>query len=243
MAFLSYINDADLVEITASLIQTLYDADLRTDLDRNKIDPFSALFLMGYYSMSEQAWRELEKKRQIQKSLENAIGTFHQRILGKMNGWRDLETGQVLDLRNAERRMVAEVKNKFNTTKGSHKKIIYDDLMTFLHTNPDYTAYYVEIIPSSSRPYGEPFVPPDNMEAGARRSRDDRLRKIDGYSFYQIAAREPDALKSLYTALPEVISVIKERLPQLFPAQKALADPGTAYFSIELFKKTYPWVR
>ncbi len=242
MTFLSFISDEQIIAITTSLIQTLERAITTKELDRNKIDPFSALFMMGYYGMSQEVWSINEKTRQTQKSLENAIGDFHQRVLGSMPGWEDLGKGNLIDLQNRELKLCAEVKNKYNTVKGSDRKGIYDNLANFLQTHPDFTAYYVEIIPEGASPYNKPFTPPDNTQPGKRRAANEYIRIIDGYSFYGLAAQKPGALKELYLALPNVIALIKKQKPQLFPKQDSIREKAELFFSESLFRKAYPWV-
>ena len=60
-------------------------------LYKNIVDPFSALFDASYQGISLSQWLELEKTRQIQKTFQNEIGSFHQQILGSIDGWEDLE--------------------------------------------------------------------------------------------------------------------------------------------------------
>jgi hypothetical protein len=103
--------------------------------------------------------------------------------------------------------VIAEIKNKYNTTKGNHKKQIYDDLTAVLAL-PQYEAhrgYYVEIIPKSGRRYDDVFTPPDNVSK-QRKLRNENIRRIDGYSFYALITDVPDALEQVYKALPRVIS-------------------------------------
>jgi len=45
-------------------------------------------------------------------------------------------------------KIIAEIKNKYNTTKGADKKTLYDNLeLALLNKYKGYTGYYVEIIP------------------------------------------------------------------------------------------------
>ena len=57
----------------------------------NVIDPFLALFRSVLQDMNGKQWLELEKARQIQKTLENSIGEFHQNILTSMPGWEKVD--------------------------------------------------------------------------------------------------------------------------------------------------------
>ena len=52
--------------------------------------------------------------------------------------------GGVVDIICENKKIVAEIKNKHNTTKGNHKKSIYDDLLSVLERYEGYTGYYVD---------------------------------------------------------------------------------------------------
>ena len=72
--------------------------------------------------------------------------------------------GGGLDVINEEKKIIAEVKNKFNTTKGNHKVEIYDAIKSKLKM-PQYAyyvGYFVEVIPQGKKKYDKPFTPPDN---------------------------------------------------------------------------------
>ena len=205
---LSFISDENLVQEVENVLRKVAEATEKVEIKlyNNKVDPFSAAFDSIRQKMSIEEWFEQEKVRQIQKSMQNAVGDFHQAVLGHVDGWSDLKVGGIADLRNNERKIVAEVKNKFNTTKGNHKKVIYDDLEVLISTlGNDYTGYYVEIIPSTKKPYDKPFVPSDNVTK-QRRPENEHIRVIDGKSFYALVTGEEDALRKLYNVLPTVIS-------------------------------------
>ena len=178
------------------------------NLHSNVVDPFSALFDALRQEISLTDWVDQEKTRQIQKTMQNALGEFHQAIIGSMDGWEDLPVGHIIDDRNMKRKIITEIKNKHNTTKGSDKKSIYDNLNSQLKGDyKGFTGYYVEIIPKGKRPYDKPFTPSDNVSR-KRRPINEKIRVIDGRSFYALASGHKDALKTLYTVLPEVISDI-----------------------------------
>lgn len=179
--------------------------ELHRDNNKNGRDVFTMLFGSMANDKPLEEWNEVLVQIQAQKSWQNSIGEFHQSILGSMHGWENLKTGEVLDIRNDERKIVAEIKNKHNTTKGNYKKMVYDDMLRFVEQNPEFTAYYVEVIPSQGKRYDVEFVPPDNATKEKRPS-NSRIRKIDGYSFYELAANEKDALKQVIDALPGIVN-------------------------------------
>ncbi len=181
------------------------------DLYRNTLDCFSASIDALVQGISLDEWLVQEKARQIQKTKQNAIGDLHQEIMGSIDGVVNLAKGNIIDIACDRLKIVAEIKNKHNTTKGNHKIDIYDDLVTVLN-KPEYhgyTGYCVEVLPKSRKTYNQPFTPPDNRTKQPVRSRED-IRVIDGRSFYALLTGCDDTIDELYQALPILVSVIIE---------------------------------
>lgn len=212
---LRFISDKNLATAVTRLLEVAQKARIEADkrFGRNVIDPFAVLFEMSGFNTDETAWLVGEKNRQAQKTLQNHVGNFHQIILGMMDGWQDLGTGGVVDLVCHDKKIIAEVKNKHNTVKGSDKVKVYDQLETLVmtkgHQYKDFTAYYVEIIPKSGMRYDKTFTPPDSAKGQIRRA-NPLIRQIDGYSFYALATGVPDALEQLFLVLPEVIEACSD---------------------------------
>jgi hypothetical protein len=139
--------------------------------------------------------------------MQNAIGDFHQEVLGAVPGWKNLGIGGGLDIINEEMKIIAEVKNKFNTTKGNHKVEIYDAIRSKLKMPEytDYLGYFVEVIAQNKKKYDKPFTPPDN-KTKKRRPVKQKIRVIDGVSFYQLATGRSNALQELFEVLPRVLA-------------------------------------
>jgi len=205
--YVDFIEDSKLQEAVKHVLTPVRDEEVNRDFFENTIDPFSALFDSSLHGLTLDQWFKSEKSRQIQKTMQNYVGEFHQMVLGGIDGWKDLGVGEVVDLCNSKEKMIAEIKNKYNTTKGNHKVAIYDDFKTLLAkpTYASYTAYYVEVLPRNGRTYNKPFTPSDNRSS-SRRPIDEKIRVIDGKSFYELATGQADAIKELYKALPRVIS-------------------------------------
>ncbi|RJX31378.1 MAG: Eco47II family restriction endonuclease [Oxalobacter sp.] len=215
MAYLNWISDAALEAEVGKIMNTAQGALKKSSASfgKNVIDPFAVMFEMsGFNIQTVSAWESSEKSRQAQKTLSNAFGIFHQSVLGHVTGWVDLGTGKNADLENASSRIIAEVKNKFNTLKGSGQVTVYDDLhnlvMPIASRYHGYTAYYVEIIPKPQRGrpqmYDEAFTPSDRATK-TRRNPNPLIRRIDGKSFYALVTGVPDALNQLHGVLPDVI--------------------------------------
>lgn len=167
---------------------------------------------------SHEEWRNSELARQQQKTIQNHVGTFHQKILGHVDGWQDMGIGGIVDLLNEERKIIAEVKNKYSTVTGGDLADKYkglDELVSPKHSRfKDYCAYFVNIIPRRPVRSDIPFTP-SNKGSGTLCPSNPNIRIIDGASFYELVTGRPDALKELYTALPHAIEyVLNERLEQ-----------------------------
>lgn len=210
MAYVSFISDERFKEIVNELLAIGDAAKIKAteEFDRNVIDPFSMLMEMACFNMNFEDWVESEKARQVQKSLSNDIGLLHQKILGSVDGWKDLKTGNVVDLVNTDLKIIAEVKNKHNTVKGSDKVGTYKELESLIMPKTsiykDFTAYYVEIIPSTAKGYEKPFTPSDK-KTGTKCDPNPNIIQIDGLRFYKLVTGKDDALEQVFNALPAVI--------------------------------------
>ncbi|MCC7196931.1 Eco47II family restriction endonuclease [Candidatus Peregrinibacteria bacterium] len=232
MPYLKFISDSDLLEAIKKLIQKIENAerDVDSKLYKNVLDPFSALFEGITHGISYNVWLKSEKVRQIQKTMQNAVGDFHQDILGSIDGCENMGSGGGLDICNRKKKIVAEIKNKFNTTKGNHKIEIYDAIKSKLKDPrfKGFVGYYVEIIPSKKKIYDLPFTPSDN-KIKKRRASDPKIRIIDGKSFYDLVVGRPFALQELFEALPNVIA---ENFQYKFDKKEVVKY-------LELFAKAY----
>jgi len=214
MSYVSWIADEDFKLVTASLIDSVENGIKKSNenLTRNVIDPFTLLFEMSLFQLSGDDWKENEVHRQAQKALTNAVGNFHQKLLGRLTGWQDLGTENQVDLCNAQKRIIAEVKNKFNTLNAGGLVKLYDTLNTLVSKKESmfkgYVSYYVEIIPKNGIRFDECFTP-SNSSTGTKCNENPLVRRIDGASFYALATGVEDALKQMFMVLPGVIRDIK----------------------------------
>lgn len=233
MPYLHFISDQNLEQEVDKILSTASLAldEANTKFEQNVIDPFSVTFEMAGFKIKEVAsWEVREKSRQSQKTLSNAFGDFHQNILGHVAGWKNLGIGHSADLECADKKIIAEVKNKYSTVSGGKLCDVYDHLeqlvMPIASRYKDYTAYYVETIPKpkGGKPqnYDEPFTPSDK-KTKTRKPPNELIRKIDGQRFYALVTGVPDALEQLYDVLPTVISKLSPYSfsPNEIPLMKA----------------------
>lgn len=163
---------------------------------RNVIDPFSSLVLASTLGIREPerlvGFQEVES---MLRGASNALGEFHQRVLGSVKGWRNHDAGY--DLECVERKILAEVKNKHNTMNAANRREVVSDLETALRQKKGHwEAYLVLIIPKTPRRYKKQLAP--------------RLFEIDGSSFYELVTGEPNALHELLNYMLDKISPTNE---------------------------------
>ncbi|MDR0955894.1 MAG: Eco47II family restriction endonuclease [Candidatus Nomurabacteria bacterium] len=220
MGYLSWIADEDLRLCVDEVLKSARD----NDLNSNVIDPFSATFDIMRQGIGWDEWLRQENSRQVQKSFQNSIGYFHQHILGKVPGCEDPGRSGVYDFINHQKKIVAEIKNKYNTMNAGAARSVYQNLTGFLDEElKGYIGYVVFIVPRHPADFVRPWT------TGGLPQRDDLLQ-IDGESFYRLATGDPNALKNLFEVLPLVIAEI---LQVQSPAPDLLEK-----FS-KLFKKVY----
>tara|TARA_X000000950_G_scaffold276317_1_gene364035 strand:- start:224 stop:934 length:711 start_codon:yes stop_codon:yes gene_type:complete len=178
------------------------------DLFSNTLDIFSAVIDSRLLKVDLENWKKFEEHRQTQKSIQNIVGEIHQKVIGTFNNWQDLGTGEIIDVINIEKRIIAEIKNKHNTTKGNHKINIYDDLKWSIEKKYNgYTGYYVEILPKNKKIYDHNFRPSDNKKKN-KRPDNPKIRIIDGKSFYKIVTGDENGICELFKLLPKIIDEI-----------------------------------
>jgi hypothetical protein len=208
MPYLKFISDKNLISAVGKVVKIIEmtEREASSNLHKNVIDPFSALFHGVTHSIAYKEWIKQEKARQSQKTMQNAIGDFHQEILGAIPGWKNLGVGGGLDVANDKMKIIAEIKNKFNTTKGNHKVEIYNAIESKLKSEKfnGFIGYYVEIIPQAKSIYNKPFTPSDN-KTHKRKPSKKNIRVIDGISFYTLATGRKYALQELFEALSHIL--------------------------------------
>jgi len=196
-------------EIRKDIIDIYNKRNKSPDFYSNTIDIFGAVIDSKLLRINLDEWKKIEESRQTQKTVQNVFGRLHQNIISTVDGWEDLGKDKIVDVVNRKKKIICEIKNKHNTTKGNHKPNIYDDLDTVLKKDEykNFIGYYVEILPKNKKIYNEPFTPSDN-KTSKRREKNEMIRRIDGKSFYKIVTGKEDAIRELYLLLPEVIDEI-----------------------------------
>jgi hypothetical protein len=81
------------------------------------------------------------------KQIQMKIGNIWQIAIGNYENFIDLKNGHVtgLDIKNKHRKIIMELKNRYNTDNSSSRKTNYDKLAKYKKTHPDYSCVYAVI--------------------------------------------------------------------------------------------------
>jgi translation elongation factor EF-G len=115
--YVDFITDEHLMNCIANLHKSYLEA--KNDISKkkfysNKIDTIKLTFDTKFNDLDEETLIEAEILRQIDKSINNAIGTFHEEVLGGIVGF---EKGNLsgYDIKAQNNTLFADIKNKHNT--------------------------------------------------------------------------------------------------------------------------------
>jgi len=204
--FFPYIEDKIFLKEVSSVFEIIDNSLKKIDGDfyDNVIDPFSALFDASGQNIPLNKWVEQEKHRQLQKTLQNGIGYFHQRILGHIGDWKDPGAGGIYDSENEKLKIFAQIKNKYNTFNSGSASDTYNTMCNLLNTTKKgYKGYVVIIIPKTPNRFNKVFAP------GGKTKRSDLLT-VDGSTYYEMVTGDKKALLKLFLALPIAIAEVRK---------------------------------
>src|SRR5690606_11484059 len=88
--YVDFVSDEHLLKCVSNLYQAYVSAKrdfTKSKFYINKVDTFKMTFDSKFNALSEEELIKLEMSRQIDKSVNNAIGTFHEEILGGIEGY------------------------------------------------------------------------------------------------------------------------------------------------------------
>lgn len=209
--YLNYINDEHLITCIANLHQAYVKAKnkiTKKSLYSNKVDSFKLSFDGNFNNISEESLVQLEILRQIDKSINNSIGTFHEQILGGIKGF---EAGKLsgYDIKAKDNSLFADIKNKHNTMNSSAAEALFQKLKFYADTYKKSKCYWVQILAKSS------FYELWSGDINGKEYSHSRVYKISGDKFYALLSGQDDALFQLYKVLPIAIKDYLKTVQQL----------------------------
>lgn len=201
MGYLNFITDEHLFRCIGNLHAAYNRANQKVDevsFSKNKIDIFKFVFDEKFHAIDSAEVVKREIARQIDKTINNSIGTFHEEILG---GVENFERGKLsgYDIKAINNSLFADLKNKHNTANSSALESLYQKLKKFADEHKSATCYWVQVLAKDS--FNEHWM----GEINGKEYNHSRVRKISGDQFYALLTGEREALYNLYKALPEAI--------------------------------------
>jgi len=199
--YLNFISDKHLF----SCIENLHNSYLQAKENiskkkfyNNKIDTIKLTFDSKFNNLDEETLIKSEIVRQIDKSINNSIGTFHEQILGGINGF---ERGNLngFDIKATDNTLFADIKNKHNTMNSSSAESLFQKLSHYADTYKKAKCYWVQIMAKSS--FNENW----KGEINGKEYSHSRVYKISGDQFYKLLSGNENALFDLYKILPKAI--------------------------------------
>ena len=200
--YLSFISDEHLITCIENLHNSYIKAKANISKKKfynNKIDTIKLTFDSRFNDLDEETLIKSEIARQIDKSINNSIGTFHEQILGGINKF---EIGNLsgFDIKASDNTLFADIKNKHNTMNSSSAESLFQKLAKYADTYKQAKCYWVQILAKHS------FVEKWQAEINGKEYSHSRVYKISGDEFYKLLSGNENALFELYKVLPIAIS-------------------------------------
>lgn len=203
-SYVSFLTDEQIYECIKEVFEGYQKKDITfKNFNRNLLDPFHMIFSAKLENLTEEEWVDKEVKRQLDKTLSNLIGSFQEEIIGKAAGFTRYKVGDSeahsMDIVSDDKKIIADIKNKHNTLKGSSSPGLFQELEGALEFFPEATAYYVRIIDKASQDEIWEF------NANGKKYKNDRIHLISGDRFYEIVFGVEDAFYQFVKILPKAI--------------------------------------
>lgn len=199
--YVNFISDEHLLNCIENLHASYVKAKEKISKKKfynNKIDTIKLTFDTKFNKINEENIIETEILRQIDKSINNSIGTFHEQILGGIEGF-ELGNLSGFDIKAKNNTLFADIKNKHNTMNSSSAEALFQKLARYADDYKKAKCYWVQILAKGS--FNEHWTGDINGKEYSH----SRVFKISGDQFYALLAGNKNALYDLYNALPTAI--------------------------------------
>ena len=199
--YVNFITDEHLLSCVENLHQSYLKAKnkiSKKNFYSNKVDTIKLTFDAKFNDINEEDLIQSEILRQIDKSINNSIGTFHEQVLGGIKGY---EVGNLsgFDIKANDDTLFADIKNKHNTMNSSSSEALFQKLARYADDYKKAKCYWVQILSKGS--FNEHW----KGDINGKEYSHSRVFKISGDQFYALLSGQDDALFQLYKALPRVI--------------------------------------
>lgn len=172
-------------------------------------DPTLTIMLGTFLDIDGDTVNAVLRSNSLVKTFQNAIGLFHQDVLGSVDNWTNNgHAGGVIDIMSNEpvnlaqdRLVVAEVKMRHNTIKASDERSTFDKLKDAAATRggaKKCVAYVMQIVPKTKEPINRPWKV-------SGRTPVENVRQVDGRTAYHLVTGDPQAFDQLMHILPTLL--------------------------------------
>lgn len=216
---IDFISEKDFVQHVKSTIQKYGDKLESFDIERfnkNIVDPIKLIFDKTVYRATWEETISNEIFRQRDKSNNNDIGYFHQRIFkyikncrvpdnGKEGGWDVIyenPNGIKLPDGSMVHRVYVEMKNKHNTMNSASAGKTFIKMQNQLLKDDDCACFLVEAIAKTSQ-----NVKWETSVDGTKVSHK-LIRRVSIDQFYAMVTGEADAFFQICMVLPDMIKIV-----------------------------------
>ncbi|MGC2865047.1 Eco47II family restriction endonuclease [Corynebacterium glutamicum] len=215
MGIYDLIDEQVLVDLAARSFRSVILKNIKASTEQITAEPTLAIARSLLTPSTVEQSLLADRLVNITKSLQNAVGNFHQEVLGAFDGWESTgSNGGSFDIRSrnpvslaGNKKVLAEVKMRYNTIKASDEKNVFDNLRNaYIHNGRnDHISYLVQIVPKNRQPYNEPWKV-------SNRETDPNVRMIDGVSAYHLVSGHPTALRDLLEEFPNIFAKAYQQL-------------------------------
>jgi len=229
---LSFISEEDFLKHVEATIQQYGDKLEPFNLkkfNKNLIDPIKLIFDKTVYRFS---WEEIVKNeifRQRDKSNNNDIGYFHQRIFQYIadcdvptSGWDVVFTKEDgIDVSDGDivSRVFVEMKNKHNTMNSAASGKTYIRMQSQLLADDDCACFLVEVIAKQSQNVAWA------VSVDSQQKKHKRIRRVSIDKFYSLVTGQEDAFYQMCMVLPDVIEkAISSTVASVVPEDSVIGE-------------------
>jgi hypothetical protein len=199
--YVDFVSDEHFLNCVANLHQAYLKAKnniTKKNFYSNKVDTIKLTFDSKFNEIDEESLIQAEILRQIDKSINNSIGTFHEQILGGIKGF---EIGKMsgFDIKAEDDSLFADIKNKHNTMNSSSAEALFQKLSRYADDYKKCKCYWVQVLAKSS------FCEHWKGDINGKEYGHSRVYKISGDQFYALLSGKENALFQLYATLPKAV--------------------------------------
>lgn len=201
--YVDFILDEHFLDCVANLHKAYLKAKnniTKRNFYSNKVDTIKLTFDAKFNEIDEESLIQAEILRQIDKSINNSIGTFHEQILSGIKGF---EVGNFsgFDIKATDNSLFAIFKH------GEIPKDIEDCIFEKLTKDAQIfkKAKYFLVDFTIDSEYCEKWVISHEEFSVSHKN----VFKISGRSFYDLISKEKDSLKLIYESIAKVLNDVR----------------------------------